>query len=337
VLAESAETIERAVTVESAVEWERAVGTSVPRIESEPRTERVPTIESVLVQPQGRIPMKRTKQYPLSAEKILEAKNLPAGELRLLIANYYQSQEMRKRADMQMRHIGDKQPLPISKYMAESFADIESQIAAALDKVVTGPVIAWMKSQRGIGPIIAAGLMAHIDMDKAPTVGHIWRFAGLDPTMKWEKGQKRPYNAELKQLTWHLGQCFMKQSNDVDCFYGQLYRQRKAFEIERNEAGGNAEKAKDFKVSPTATKGVKDKLKSGKLPDFNIDARARRYAVKIFLSHLHAVWHWHKFGKHAPTPYVIEFGGHTHRIEIPHAELVPGFVESRTPTAEAAE
>lgn len=281
--------------------------------------------------------MKRTKHYPLPAEKILEAKDLPAAELRLLIANYYQSQEMRKRADMQMRHLGDKQPLWISSYMAESFADIERQIALALDKIVTGPVVAWMKSQRGVGPILAAGFLAHIDMDKAPTVGHIWRFAGLDPTMLWEKGQKRPYNAELKQLTWHLGQCFMKQSNDPDCFYGQLYRQRKQFEIERNEAGGNAERAKTFTVSPTATKAVKDKLKAGQMPDFNIDARARRYAVKIFLSHLHAVWHWDRFKRHAPTPYIIQFGGHVHKIEIPHAELVPGFVESRKPVAEAAE
>ena len=38
---------------------------------------------------------------------------------------------------------------------------------------------------RGIGPVIAAGLLANIDIKQAPTVGHIWRFAGLDPTNKW--------------------------------------------------------------------------------------------------------------------------------------------------------
>jgi len=281
--------------------------------------------------------MKRAKHYPLPTEKILEAENLPAAELRLLVANYYQSQEMRKRADMQLRHLGDKQPLQISNYMAEAFADIEQQISKALDKVLTGPVVAWIRAQRGIGPIIAAGLVAHIDIEKAPTAGHVWRFAGLDPTMKWEKGEKRPYNAALKQICWHLGQCFMKQSNDPDCFYGKLYRQRKEFEIKRNESGANAELAKNFKVSPGATKAVKDKLKEGKLPDFNIDARARRYAVKIFLSHLHAVWFWDRFKKHAPTPYIIQFGGHAHTIEVPHGDLVPGFVESKMPRSEAAE
>jgi hypothetical protein len=281
--------------------------------------------------------MKRARNYPLPTEKVLEAQNLSAAELRLLVANYYQAQEMRKRSDMQMRHLGDKDPLWISTYMSDSFADIEQQISKAFEKILTGPVVAWMRAQRGIGPVLTAGLLAHIDIEKAETAGQIWRFAGLDPTQKWEKGEKRPYNAELKQLTWHLGQCFMKQSNDPDCFYGKLYRQRKQFEIERNEAGGNAERAKTFKVSPGATKAVKAKLAEGKMPDFNIDARARRYAVKIFLSHLHAVWHWDRFKRHAPTPYAIEWGGHAHLIEVPHAHLVPGFLESKIPPAQAAE
>ncbi len=284
--------------------------------------------------------MKRTRHYPLTTEKVLEAKNLSAAELRLLVANYYQSQAMRKRMDMQLRHLGDRQPLQVSTFAAEAFADIEIQIAKAFDKLLVDPVAQWIKAQRGIGPIIAAGLLAHIDITKAPTVGHIWRFAGLDPTLKWEKGQKRPFNADLKQICWHMGQCFMKQSNDPDCFYGRLYRERKKFEVTRNEAGGNAEIAKIFKVSVGATKPVKDKLAEGKLPDFNIDARARRYAVKIFLSHLHAVWFWHHFKKAPPKPFVIQHLGHVHEIVIPLMEMFPGFADAyygNQPTMIAAE
>lgn len=268
--------------------------------------------------------MKRTKHYPLSSEKILEAANLSAAELRLMVANYYQAQQMRKTMDMQLRHLGDRQPLAISTFAAESFADIEQQIAKSFDKLLVSPVAQWIKAQRGIGPIIAAGLLAHIDIERAPTAGHIWSFAGLNPSMKWEKGEKRPYNAALKQICWHAGQCFMKQSNDPDCFYGRLYRERKQFEIERNEAGGNAERAKSFKVTPGATKAVKDKLEDGKLPDFNIDARARRYAVKIFLSHLHAVMFWDRYGTRAPLPYSLAMLNHAHFIDIPNAEIFPG-------------
>lgn len=276
---------------------------------------------------------KRTKPYPLSKEKVLRAGELPAAELRLLVANYYQSQEMRKRMDMQKRHLGDRSEQwdddirSIMTYAPEAFAGIEEDIKSAFGKILKGPAATWCLAQRGIGPVLTAGLLAHIDIEMAPTVGHIWRFAGLDPTTKWNKGEKRPYNADLKQLTWHAGQCFMKQSNDPDCLYGRLYRSRKQFEIERNEAGGNAERAKTFRVSPGATKAVKDKLKEGKLPDFNIDARARRYAVKIFLSHLHCVMFFDRYKKLPPTPWAIQWGGHAHMIDVPHAEVVDGLAE----------
>jgi len=272
--------------------------------------------------------MKRARKYPLTTEMLLEAENLSAAELRLMVANYYQSQHMRKRMDMQLRHLGDKQPLAISTLAAEGFADIEAEIAKAFDKLLISPVAQWIRAQRGIGPIIAAGLLAHIDITKAPTAGHIWRFAGLDPTLKWEKGQKRPYNADLKQICWHMGQCFMKQSNDPDCYYGRIYRERKKFEIERNESGANAELAKKFKVSPGATKAVKDKLAAGKLPDFNIDARARRYAVKMFLSHLHAIMYWDKYKKAPPKPFAIATLGHAHEVAIPNTEMFPGFAKA---------
>jgi hypothetical protein len=284
--------------------------------------------------------MKRAKRNPMSTEILLEAANLSAAEMRLMVSNYYLSQEMRKRMDMQLRHLGDKgeifakdqeveKPAFVLNFAANAFSDIEETIVKVfIANLKNNPVAQWMLRQRGIGPVITAGLWAHIDITKAPTVGHIWRFAGLDPSMKWEKGEKRPYNAELKQVCWHAGQCFMKQSNDPDCFYGNLYRQRKKFEIERNEAGGNLDKAKDFKVSPGATKAVKDKLKDGRLPDFNIDARARRYAVKIFLSHLHAVWFWHHFKMPPPKPFAIAQLGHAHEIEIPHSEMFAGFIEA---------
>lgn len=272
--------------------------------------------------------MKRTKHHPLPQEKVLEAKNLTDAERRLLVANYYQSQQMRKSMDMQMRHLGDKEPLWISTYAANSFAEIEAQIAKAFETLLTSPVAQWLKAQHGIGPVIATGLLAHIDIEKAPTAGHIWRFAGLDPTMKWEKGQKRPYNADLKQLTWHAGQSFMKFAKHENCFYGHLYKSRKKFEIDRNESGANADKAKEFKVSAGATKEVKQKLAEGKLPDFNIDARARRYAVKIFLSHLQTVMYWDKYGKVPPKPFAISILGHAHEIKIPHVHLLPGLSEA---------
>jgi hypothetical protein len=51
---------------------------------------------------------------------------------------------------------------------------------------------------------------------------------------------------------------------------------------------------------------------AGRLPPGQIDARARRYAVKLFLSHLHEVWYKAHFGKAPPLPYPIAILGHAH-------------------------
>ena len=164
--------------------------------------------------------------------------------------------------------------------------------------------------------MLSAGLLAHIDITRAPTVGHIWSFAGLDPTKTWEKGQKRPWNSSLKTLCWKIGQSFMKFSNQEECFYGHLYRERKAREIARNEAGELAEQAKqmlerrNFRKDTIARKFYEE----GKLPPAHIDARARRYAVKLFLAHWHEVAYVAHYHQPPPLPYPIAHLGHAHVI-----------------------
>jgi hypothetical protein len=58
----------------------------------------------------------------------------------------------------------------------------------------------WAKAQVGIGPVLAAGLAAYIDITRTPTVSALWSLAGLNPTAVWGKGEKRPWNAQLKTL-----------------------------------------------------------------------------------------------------------------------------------------
>ena len=59
---------------------------------------------------------------------------------------------------------------------------------------------------------------------------------------------------------------------------------------------------------------------SGKLPPAHIHARAKRYAVKLFLAHWHAVAYWYAMKGHAPKPYILtKQGGHAHEIEVPNA------------------
>jgi len=266
----------------------------------------------------------------LSRDLIKASSTMTTMEARYLVDAYYLMQDDRKRAHNQVRAM-EEEPHSVIGWLAGQSETLEGQIKRALDQYSDShPAGTWLKSNYGIGPVIAAGLLAHIDIRKAPTVGHIWRFAGLDPTLKWEKGQKRPFNAELKTLCWKLGQSFMKFSNKDECVYGAVYREHKAKYVSRNEAGDYTGRAaeilteKKFRAETDAFKH----LSGGKLPPAQIDARARRYTVKLFLSHLQCVWWFIEFNELPSAPYAIAQKDHTHFIAMPGHGLVPGLTEA---------
>ena len=242
-------------------------------------------------------------------------------QVRFLVDDYYQMQGNRTRAKNQERSLNESgEPSGVIEWQARNALFQENQIKNALAAYAAGQVMGrWMLDLVGIGPVIAAGLLAHIDISMAPTAGSIWRYAGLDPTAEWNKGEKRPWNASLKVLCWKLGESFVKVSNNENDVYGKLYKTRKDIEIAKNERGDFADQAaaklKKYNIGKTT-----DAYKAysiGKLPPAHIHARAKRYAVKMFLSHLHEVWWTHKFGSPPPVPYVFSLAEHTHKIEPP--------------------
>jgi hypothetical protein len=223
------------------------------------------------------------------------------------------------------------EPHDVMSWLATQREALETQVRGALDAYSSGQITGvWARSITGVGPVIAAGLLANIDITQAPTVGHIWRFCGLDPTVKWDKGTKRPWNGSLKRLCWLLGESFTKVSGNKSDTYGQVYKSRKESEIRRNEAGEYAEQA----AASLAAKRFGDDTQAkahylaGRLPPARIHLRAQRYAVKLFLSDLHCVWFWTTYGTLPPKPYVIAHLGHAHYTTTPNAEIVPGLAEA---------
>lgn len=293
----------------------------------------------------------------------LATATLERREARYLVDTYYQLQDYRISTSNQGRSMGkDEEPHLTLDFFQRQMATLERQVRTVLDTWTnTDPLGEWAKSITGIGPVIAAGLLAHIDIEKAPTVGHIWRYAGLDPTVTWGKGEKRPWNASLKVICWKAGESFVKVSNNKNDIYGHYYASRKEFENERNDAvrevpkgvtitpypedgnghgtfvmdgevtacreihgkwyyGGNAKAAYETLARKKIGKDT-DAIKSysvGKLPPAHIHARAKRYAVKLFLAHYHETGYRLHFGTEPPAPYPIAVLGHAHRIPAPN-------------------
>lgn len=253
------------------------------------------------------------------------AGELGVREARFMVDAYYQMQGNRIRANNQVTAMTETgEPHDVLAWLFDQNGTLESQIKNALDVWTRNHEVGeWARSQKGVGPVICAGILSRVDMEGVTTVGQIWRFAGLDPTSKWGKGEKRPWNAQLKRICWLLGESFTKVSGYEDAYYGQVYRQRKAYETEKNERGDYADQAaaslssKKYGEDTTARK----LYEKGQLPPARIHLRAQRYAVKLFLAHLFEVWYWTIHHEVPPKPYAIAHLGHAHKLEVPGAPV----------------
>lgn len=263
--------------------------------------------------------MDLTAIVKLTKDQKAAAATLGTAEARFMVDTYYQLQHERITAANRLRAATEaEEPNELLGWWQAQSEAAENQIKLALKRYAEAtPWGRWAMSQKGIGPVITAGMVSRLEL--RPTVGHWWSFAGLEPTTKWAKGEKRPWNAALKRICWLAGESFVKVSGYDDAYYGKVYRDRKALEIARNEAGAFADQAAAAleKKRFGADTQARAHYEAGKLPPAHIHARATRYAVKLFLSHLHHVWHESATGAPPPNPYPIAILGHAHMLPPP--------------------
>jgi hypothetical protein len=263
----------------------------------------------------------------LTRAEVVSAAGLDREQAMALVGLYYSTQKLRvgarnKEAAHERRVDALADPALITA-LKDQLHLLEKQAARGLYAfALSQPLGRWALSNLGVGPVIAAGLLAHIDVARAPTAGAVWRFAGLDPTCRWAAGAKRPFNAALKRLCWLLGESFKKVSGRPEAFYGRIYRDRKVVEVERNELGELAEQARARLAECTRLRRrispeQREVWASGRLQAVGLDRRACRYAVKLFLAHFHSVGR-EILGLPLVRPWVLEHGGHTHYLAPPN-------------------
>lgn len=313
------------------------------------------------------------------------AKNLRQDEVRFLVDTYYAIQKNRVAAGNQVKALSiNGEPNEFVNWLSKQMHGLEKRVKAVLDVYTEQyPLGRWCKSIRGIGPVLTAALMAYINIEKAPTAGHIWRYAGLDPTTKWLGSEeaarivqqilgkttgeitdadiiavattvkrsydglialwptdkdgalkpktatnliaalsKRPWNARLKVVCWKIGESFVKVKSYPDDVYGKIYEQRKQYETEKNERGEYAQQAAEHLKRVGKNTASYQWYKQGKLPPGHIHERAKRYAVKLFLSHYHYVAYRLHYNEEPPKPYAIAHLGHADFILPPNLHIV---------------
>ena len=94
------------------------------------------------------------------------ASTLKKPEVRFLVEAYYRMQEQRIRFAHQMRTMKEfGEPNTLLDWMYKQAQTLEKQVAGALDAYsMSNSVGEWLRSIPGVGPVITAGLMAHLDI-----------------------------------------------------------------------------------------------------------------------------------------------------------------------------
>lgn len=112
-------------------------------------------------------------------------KLLPSDQVRFLVDMYYSLQRYRIGTDAQVRSTG-REPNDFLLYMGMVYSSLEKVAQSALGLYAQSKVPGqWAMSIKGIGPVISAGLLAHIDIEQTPSCGALMSFSGSNPAQKW--------------------------------------------------------------------------------------------------------------------------------------------------------
>ncbi len=152
---------------------------------------------SVLTDPSDLWELQRRLDKDLRAASRL----LGRREVRSLVDLYYQVQEFRKAGANMKRSAESGEPNQVVQWVYDCTHTIERDIQRALDEFAKYYAAGrWAQSITGVGPVISAGLLCHLDIREAATVGHFWRLAGLDPSDHWHGKEKaRAFMAEVEE------------------------------------------------------------------------------------------------------------------------------------------
>lgn len=250
-----------------------------------------------------------------------------SSEVRLLYEQYTNMQRERIRLSNRVKSLKkEKIPTLILEYYLEEFRAMETNMARVLEKWVKyDPVYEqWLSKIRGIGGILAAGLVSYVRPEHCRTAGSVWRYAGID-VGPHDPLATNAYSRHFKHVCWLTAQSLVRakpKAEGQENLYYDLYLLRKMYEIQKNERLEYADQAQialkryNFGKNTIAYKCYS----AGKLPPAHINSRAMRWMIKIFLSHLAHVTYEIHTGNPPPAPYIIAIKGHKDYIAPPYFE-----------------
>jgi len=199
-------------------------------------------------------------------------------DLKLLTRLFYEAQDQRKVAANRVSayealHID----VPTMRDALEDAKEYEAHLQKRLETMLKEDDFynGWLKQVKGIGPLLAASLMAEVGSpSRFGNVSAFWTYCGQKvkdgKAIRRKKGETAGWNPRLKMTTYKLAGQFVKTKR---CLGRNLYDDYKAYYIARD----------------------------GEEPKWKPDRRAKRRVGKDFLRCFWVAWMEH-LGKPVPEP-----------------------------------
>jgi len=162
------------------------------------------------------------------------------------------------------------------------------ELEAAADKDIAAlvsdiPIVDAMTKVRGVGKLLAAKVVAMVDIERAGTVSALWRYAGYGvkdgEREKPVKSEKLHYNIRLKTTCYLIGTSFLRSNSP----YREVYDSAKEY-YQANRADWTK---------------------------LHVHNAAMRKMIKCWLAHLWQVWREME-GLETRELYAIDRLGHEH-------------------------
>ena len=256
-------------------------------------------------------------------QDITRLKELKNTELRIFVESFYDMQKLRIAVENRIRSYTSA---GLIEYINPELAMANLKGAEKeLEKEITTLIKqhplwkTFFVDVKGIGPIMAAGLIAwRDDISKARTVSAFWKYHGLSPTQgKRKKGEKLDYNPKAKTHAWKCGMQLLRAKGA----YSHVYYDSKAKYEQREDIKAMHEHA----IGEVTRKGKKVKEyeaaggpKSYKL---HIHYMALRKMIKRFLADTWVAWREVE-GLPVSKPYIFSDAAKQKGIAHEHYEVI---------------
>lgn len=247
--------------------------------------------------------------------------------LRYLTDLYDQAQKLRIGVDNRIRAAsqgadgGD--PDPELREVATDMLAVERKIFRRMKREIKDhPAWPWMEGVKGIGPTLGTKILGLIgQIETFDTVSKLWAFSGYavrdGKRERPVKGKKIGYSVRLKTALYLAGDSFVKSRSPYRDLYDdrkERYLRDKQLVVIRRLVPEADSPDEELLVSKAMrarlVKLCNEREEGAAWTDGHVEAAARRYMVKIFVSHLWEVWREEE-GFPTRPPYALEYLNHS--------------------------